>query len=63
MLPEKNTENTANFQFYFNLPREDSVVSFLNSYFDLNFDVLHAASGNRYIDDNDIKLVTLCPCA
>ena len=33
----------------------------LNSYLDLNFDVLHAATGKRYVDNNDIKLVSLCP--
>ena len=31
----------------------------LNSYLDLNFDVLHAATNNRYIDGNDIRLVNL----
>ena len=31
----------------------------LNSYLELNFDVLHAATNNRYIDGNDIRLVNL----
>ena len=31
----------------------------LNSYLELNFDVLHAASGNRYVDGDDIRLVNL----
>ena len=31
----------------------------LNSYIELNFDVLHAASGKRYADGDDIKLVNL----
>ena len=41
---EKSTINTANSQIYINVPREDRVISLLNSYLDLNFDVLHAAT-------------------
>ena len=37
--------------------REDYVVSLLNSYLDLYFDVLRAATGNRYADNNDIRLI------
>ena len=51
--------NTANSQVYNNIPREDSVISLLNSYLELNFDVLHAATNNRYVDGNDIRLVNL----
>ena len=35
----------------------------LNSYLELNFDVLHAATNNRYVDGNDILLVNLGPIA
>ena len=35
----------------------------LNSYIELNFDVLHAADNNRYVDANDIRLVNLGPIA
>ena len=35
----------------------------INSYLDLNFDVLHAATNNRYADTNDIKLIILGPIA
>ena len=35
----------------------------LNSYIELNFDVLHAATNNRYVDGNDIRLVNLGPIA
>ena len=31
----------------------------LNTYFELNFDVIHAASGNRYADGDNIRLVNL----
>ena len=60
---EISTINTANSQIYIIIPREDSVVSLLNSYLDLNFDVLHAATNNRYVDGNDIRLVNLGPIA
>ena len=54
-----STINTAISQIYFNIPREDSVISLLNSYLELNFDVLQATTNNRYVDANDIRLVNL----
>ena len=60
---EISTKNTTNSQVYINIPREDSVISLLNSYLELNFDVLHAATNNRYVDGNDIRLVILGPIA
>ena len=54
---EITTINTPNTRIYINIPREDSLISLLNSYIELNFDVLKAATGNRYVDDNDIKLI------
>ena len=60
---EISTINTAISQMYFSLPREDSVVFLSNSYLDLNFDVLHAATNGRYADNNDIRLVNLDPIA
>ena len=41
---EINTLNTPNSQIYINVPREDGVFSLLNSYLELNFDVVHAAT-------------------
>ena len=35
----------------------------LNSYLELNFDVLHAGNNNRHVDGNNIKLVNLGPIA
>ena len=58
---EISTINTANSQVYINIPREDSIISLLNSYIELNFDVLHAATNDRYADGNDIRLVNLGP--
>ena len=60
---EISTINTANSQVYINIPREDSVISLIKSYLKLNFDVLHAATNNRYVDGNDIRLVNLGPIA
>ena len=60
---EISTINTANSQIYINIPREDSVISLLNSYIELNFDVLHAADNKRYANANDIRLVNLGPIA
>ena len=58
---EISTINTANSQIYINIPREDSVISWLSSYLEINFDVLQAASNNRYVDIRDIRLVNLGP--
>ena len=55
--------NTPTSQVYFIIPREDSVISLLISYLKLNFDVLHAATNNRYIDGIDRRLVNLGPIA
>ena len=60
---EISTINTANSQIYINIPREDSVISLLNSYIELNFDVLRVDNNNRYVDANDIRLVNLGPIA
>ena len=60
---EISTINAANSQVYINIPREDSVISLLNSYLDLNFDVLRVDNNYRYVDGNDIRLVNLGPVA
>ena len=60
---EISTINTSNSQIYINIPREDSVFSLLNSYLELNFDVLHAVDNNRYVNANDIRLGNLGPIA
>ena len=60
---EISTINTSNSQVSINIPREDSVISLLKSYLELNFDVLHAATKNRYADGNDKRLVNLGPVA
>ena len=60
---EISTINTPNSKVYVNIPREDSVISLLKSYLELNFDVLQAATDNRYADVNNIRLVYLGPIA
>ena len=62
-LSEISTIKTPNSQIYVNLPREDSVISLLNSYIEINFDVLKAATSNRYADADDIRLINLGPIA
>ena len=55
--------NSPNSQIYINFPGEDSVNSWLNSYLGSNFDVLHAATNNRYVDGKNVRLVNLGPVA
>ena len=56
---EISTKTTPNSQVYINMPGEDSVISLLNSCLELNFDVSHAATNNRYVEGNDIRVVIL----
>ena len=56
---EISTINSPKSQICINIPREGSVSSLLNSYLELNFDVLRADNSNRYVDANDIRLVNL----
>ena len=60
---EASTMNTPNSQIYINMPREDSVISILNSYLDLNFEVIKKADDSRYANSSDIKLGNLGPIA
>ena len=56
-----STISSANSQTYVNIPREDSVVSLLNSFVDLNIEVIKTADKSRYANDNFIKLNNLGP--
>ena len=60
---ETSTINTPNSQIYINIPREDSVISLLNSYLDLSFEVVKKNDNSRYGNGNDIRLVNLGPVA
>ena len=56
---EISTINTAISQVCIIIPREGSVISLLNSNLELSFDVIHAATNNRYADGDNIRLVNL----
>ena len=60
---ETSTINTPNSQIFINIPREDSVISLLNSYLDLSFEVIKKDDNSRYANCNDIRLVNLGPVA
>ena len=61
--PEMSTTSTPNSQIYINIPREDCVISLLNSYLDLNFEVFKRSDNSRYANGDDTKLVNLAPTA
>ena len=54
---EISTKNTPNSQISINILRRYSVNSLKGSLLRLNADVLHAATSNRYVDGDDIRLV------
>ena len=56
---EISTINNPNSQIFINIPRGDSVNSLKGCLLKLNFDVLHIATTNRYVDGNYIGLVNL----
>ena len=60
---ETSTTDTPNSLIFINIPREDSVVSLLTSYFDLNFEVIKKAENCRQSIGNDIRFVNLRPIA
>ena len=60
---ETSTINPPNSQIYINIPREDSVISLLKSYLDVNFEFIKKADNFRYANGNDIKLANLAPIA
>ena len=43
---EISITNTPLSQIFINISREGSVISLLNSYIELNFDLIHAATNN-----------------
>ena len=60
---ETSTINIPISLIYINIPREDSLISFLNSYLDLSFEFVKKADDSRYGNGNDIRLVNLGPIA
>ena len=45
---ETSTKNTPNSQIDISIPREESVISLLNSYLDLSFEVTKRADNSGY---------------
>ena len=41
------------------MPREDSVISLLNSYLELSFEVIRKDDNSRYVNGDDIRLANL----
>ena len=60
---ETSTIKTSNSLIYNFIPREASVISLLNTYLDLNFEVIKKADDSRYANGNYIKLLNLGPIA
>ena len=58
-----STINTPKSEVYINLPREYSVISLLNSYLEINFEVLKRTDNSRYANGDDTRLVNLAPIA
>ena len=58
---ETSTINTPNSQIYINIPSEDSVISLLNSFLDMNFEGYQKPNNSRYGNGNDIRLGNLFP--
>ena len=56
---EISTINTPKSQTYINIRREDNANCVLDSRLDLNFDVLHVATGNRFVNAKDNRLINL----
>ena len=56
---ETSTLNTPKSPIFINIPREDSVISFLNTHLDLNFELVKKIDNSRYGDGKDIRLVYL----
>ena len=60
---ETSTINTPNSQIYINIPREDSVISLLNNYLELKFEIIKRSDTSRYANGNDLRLINLAPIA
>ena len=60
-LSELNPIEKDNSRIYIKKPRENSVISSTKSYFELNLDVVHAATNKSSADETDTKLGNLGP--
>ena len=55
--------NTRNSQIFINIPRQDSVISLVKSYLDLNFEVIKRDDISRYSNGIELRLIYLWPIA
>ena len=62
-LAEVPTLNTPKSRIHINIPRENTFISLLNSYLDLNFEIIKKADNSGYGYGIDISLVNLGPIA
>ena len=60
---ETSTLNTPNSQINVNLPSDDSVISSLYSYLDLNIEIIRTSENSRYANGNDKQLFYIGPIA
>ena len=60
---QRHLKETPKSQIYIKIPREDSVISFLNIYLYLNSEVTKKADDSRYKNGKDIRLINLGPIA
>ena len=56
---ERSTIKTLNSQIYNNIPREDTVFFYSNSYLELNFEVVKKVDQSRYANGDDKRLLDL----
>ena len=60
---ETSPINTLKSQIYIRIPKEDSVFSVFNSYYDQDFEVIKKADIPKYGSGNNIRLMNLGPFA
>ena len=60
---ETSTINTLNSQNYINISGEDSIISLLNNFLNLNFGVIKKADKSRCANGIDMRTVNLGPIA
>ena len=60
---EVSAKNIPNSQRKINIPREDSVISSLNSCLERSFEIIKKAYNSRYAKCKDLRLVNLGPIA
>ena len=60
---ETSTISSPKSQIYINIPKEDGVISLLNTYLKLNSEVIKKTDKNRYVDGKDKRSINLGPIA